>query len=220
MDSKSVNRSIRAQIWPLLKGEGFTATTSRSAWRHHLNRIDVVNFQSFNSYNAGVMGITTFSFAVNLGAYLLYVPPQWPPKKIKDGVPYPAEYECQFRGRLEPSMDQALKSAGVWSIDEKGSNLAWAMTDVAKQIPTALDWFARLDDRAEVLRILQEEDEDMLKLWGFGRRPSPLRAYLTGYVAMSLGKDKLADREFEAAVASGRFANLFSSKEGARYRAV
>ena len=220
MDSRSVNRSIRTQIWPLLRRAGFNSTTARSAWRHELDRIDVVNFQSFNSYNASVMGVTTFSFAVNLGTYLLYVPPQWPPKKIKNSVPYPAEYECHFRGRLKPSTTQFHNNEGVWGIDEEGSNLAWSIKDVANEIPMALDWFKRLENRAEVLRILQEEDEDTFKLWGFGRRPSPVRSYLTGYVAMALGKDELAEKEFEAAVASGCFSNLFSSAEGARYRAV
>lgn len=166
------------------------------------------------------MGVTTFSFAVNLGTYLLYVPPQWPPKKIKNGVPYPAEYECHFRGRLKPLTTQSHKNEGVWGIDEKGCNLAWSIKDVENQIPTALDWFKRLENRAEVLRISQEEDEDACKLWGFGRRPSPIRSYLTGYVAMALGKDQLAEKEFESAVASGCFGNLFSSAEGARYRAV
>jgi hypothetical protein len=220
VDSKSVNRSIRSQIWPLLRLAGFNSTTARSAWRHERDRIDVVNFQSFNSYHASVMGVTTFSFAVNLGTYLLYVPPQWPPKKIKDSVPYPAEHECHLRGRLKPSTTQSHKNEGVWGIDEKGSNLAWSIKDVENQIPTALAWFKRLEDRAEVLRILQEEDEDPFKLSGFGRRPSPIRSYLTGYVAMALGKDQLAEKEFEAAVASGCFSNLFSSAKGARYRAV
>lgn len=219
MDSKTVNRSIRTQIWPLLMKAGFGSTTSRTAWRHESDRVDVVNFQSFNSYNAGVMGVTTFSFAVNLGTYLRYVPPQWPPKKIKDGVPYPAEHECQFRSRLSPSITQSHENDGVWGIDERGLNLAWCINDVASQIPTALEWFSRLGNREEVLRILLEEEESMSSLWGFGRRPSPIRSYLTGYVAMAVNDYHLASRELKAAVDSGCFSNLFSSVEGAKYRA-
>jgi len=166
------------------------------------------------------MGVTTFSFCVNLGTYLAYVPPQWPPKKMKNGVPYPAEYECQFRGSLRPSMAQTHMNAGVWGIDKRGSNLGWSINDVANRIPVALAWFQRFDDRVEVLRILLEEEEDMSNLWGFGRRPSPVRSYLTGYVAMALKRDQIADQEFEAAVASGCFVHLFSSIEGARYRAA
>jgi len=220
MDSKTVNRSIRSHIWPLLEEAGFSSRTSHSAWRHESDRVDVVNFQSFNSYTAGVMGVTTFSFAVNLGSYLRYVPPQRPAKKIKDGVPFPAEHECQFRGSLRPSITQSHKNDGVWGVDKGGSNLAWCINDVANQIPTALAWFKRLESREEVLRILLEEDESMSDLWGFGRRPSPIRSYLTGYVAMAVNDDQLADRELKAAVASGLFSNLFSSVEGARYRAA
>jgi hypothetical protein len=220
MDSKSVNRSIRSQIWPLLEEAGFSSRTSRSAWRHQRDRVDVVNFQSFNSYTAGVMGVTSFSFAVNLGTYLRYVPPQWPAKKIKDGVPFPAESECQFRGRLRPLISQSHKNDGVWGVDVRGSNLAWCINDVASQIPAVLAWFKRFESREEVLRILLGEDESMPDLWGFGRRPSPIRSYLTGYVAMAVNDDQLANREFKAAVASGCFSNLFSSVEGARYRAA
>jgi uncharacterized protein DUF4304 len=220
MDSKVVNRQIRATIWPLLKATGFRATTARTAWRHNQDTVHVVNFQSFTKYNADVMGVTTFSFCVNLGCFLVYVPPEWPPKKIEEGLPYPTEAECQFRGRLSPSISQRVKLDYLWFVEEDGRNLAWCIHDVAQQIPEALKWFARLDQRAEVLRILEEEPEDMSRLWGFGRNPSPLRSYLKGYVAMSLGKDALAAREFEQAVASGCYTHLFKSATGARSRAV
>jgi hypothetical protein len=221
MDSKVVNRQIRATVWPLLKAAGFHPATARTAWRHTKDTVDVINFQSFNKYNADVMGVTTFSFCVNLGCFLRYVPPQWPPKKIKDGLPYPSESECQFRGRLSPSISQRrVKLDDLWLVEEDGRNLAWCINDVAQQVSKALDWFARLDQRVEVLRILEEEPENMSRLWGFGRNPSPKRSYLKGYVAMSLGKDTLADREFEQTVASGCYTYLFNSVAGARSRAV
>jgi hypothetical protein len=220
MDSKVVNRAIRGHVWPLVKEAGFNSTTSRTAWRHSADKVDVVNFQSFNRYNADVLGVTTFSFAVNLGCYLLYVPPQRPPKKITDGQPYPAEYECHFRGSVRPTVFQARTNEGIWAIDQNGDNLAWCLNDVAKQLPHVLAWFDRLNDRNEVFRILLEDEEQTARLWGFGRRPSPIRSYLTGYVAMALGKNEIAEREFESAVASGCFTSLFSSAEGARYRAV
>lgn len=221
MDSKAVNKEIRRTVWPLLKTQGFTQVSARTAWRHGDQKIDVVNFQSFNSYNAGIMGVTTFSFAVNLGAYLCYVPPQWPPKKIKDGVPYPAEYECQFRGGLPRTISQPNNAhAHVWLVETDGRNLARCVNDVLQEIPDALAWFERLESKTSVLRILLEEPEQMSSLWGFGNKPSPNRSYLLGYVAMQLGDDALADREFSNAVASGCYAHLFSSVSGARHRAV
>jgi hypothetical protein len=221
MDSKAVNQEIRRSVWPLLKPHGFAKTSARTAWRHRDEIIDVVNFQSFNSYNAGVLGITTFSFAVNLGAYLRYVPPESPPKKIKDDVPYPAEYECQFRGRLSRTLSQPRnKDPHIWSVEENGRNLLWCINDVAQQIPDALAWFERLQDKTTVLRILLEGSEEMSTLWGFGNNPSPHRSYLTAYVALHLGDEALANREFGKAVASGCYAHLFASIVGARHRAV
>ena len=221
MDSKAVNRQIRRTIWPLLKASGFASTSTRTAWRHSEQKIDVVNFQSFNSYNAEVLGVTTFSFAINLGAYLRYVPPQWPPKKIRNGVPYPAEYECQFRGPILRTLDQPRnKHPQIWFVESDGRNLLWCINDVVQRVPDALAWFERLESKSSVLRILLDEREQMSSLWGFGNKPSPNRSYLTGYVAMHLGDDALADQEFEKAVASGCYTSLFSSVKGARYRAV
>lgn len=105
MDSKTVNREIRASIWPALKAAGFSSFSARTAWRYEKDQVEVVNFQSFNRYNADVLDVTTFSFAVNLGTYLLYVPPQWPPK-VKAGRLIPIESECHFRGRLARTISQ------------------------------------------------------------------------------------------------------------------
>jgi Domain of unknown function (DUF4304) len=221
MDSKAVNREIRSAIWPLLKHQGFSTFSARTAWRHEEQKIDVVNFQSFNSYNADVLGVTTFSFALNLGSYLRYVPPQWPPKKIKDGVAYPAEYECQFRGGLPRSVSQPLnKNNHIWYVEPNGRNLAWCIQDVVHKVPEILKWFSHLADKTAVLRILLEEESRMSSLWGFGNKLSPIRSYLTAYVALNLDNESLADQEFGKAVASGCFTNLFSSIEGARFRAV
>ena len=219
MDSKIVNREINRAIRPALKAAGFTQFTQRVAWRYHHDSIDVLDFQSFNSYNAEILGITTFSFCVNLGKYLLYVPPQWD-VKVKDGVQLPRESECLFRGRLFPKVSAATSDKTIWSVDPSGKNLLWCIQDVLGQLPTALDWFARLNERSEVLSILLEQDEDMQRLCGFGRNPSPIRSYSAGYVALSLGQKQLASDKLQEAVDSKCFTRLFSSVEGAINRAV
>ena len=124
MDSKAITE----RFWPLLREHGFARTSSRTAWRHGAQKIDVVNFQSFNSYNAEVLGVTMFSFALNLGAYLRYVPPQWPPKKVKEGVAYPAEHECQFRGHVLRTLSQPRnKYEHIWLVEKDGRNLPWCI---------------------------------------------------------------------------------------------
>jgi hypothetical protein len=220
MDSKTVSKEIRGRVWPLLKAQGFTRFSTRTAWRDGDGKVDVINFQSFNSYNADVMGVTPFSFAVNLGCFLTYVPPQWPPK-TKDGLLVPDEAECNFRRSLRRIVAQlGNKQEGVWSVDDQGKNLLWCIQDVVGQLPEVLSWFDRLADRAEVLRLLLEDDEDIHVCWGAGRRPSPNRSYMTGYVALSMGMQELACEKLQEAVASNCFTALFSSVDGAVNRAM
>src|SRR5690606_24587017 len=101
-----------------------------------------------------------------------------------------------------------------------GKNLLWCLRDVLTQLPKALEWFSRLDDRAEVLRTLLERDEEMPLLWGFGRNPCPIRSYHAGYVALALGDSATATRMLQEAVDSKSFVSLFSSVDGAINRAV
>src|ERR1700756_4978391 len=67
LDSSIVNREIKSAIRPLLQAAGFTQFTTRTGWRYAGEKIDVVNFQSFNSYLASSLGCTTYSFCINLG---------------------------------------------------------------------------------------------------------------------------------------------------------
>jgi hypothetical protein len=166
-----------------------------------------------------VIGITTFSFAVRLASLPLYVPPTWP-LKVKDGCQIPSEAECFFRGSLECSVESKLADKSIWPIDRDGKNLAWCIQGVVRKIPEALAWFERLDRKDEVFRILQHEEGSMSSLWGFGRNPSPIRSYLTGYVALSLGDTNLAQVKFQEAMDSKCFVSLFTSVEGAIYRGV
>lgn len=214
MDSRIVNRGIRKTIWPVLKEAGFDHFTSRAAWRHRANGIDVIEFQSFNRYNADVLGVTTFSFCVNLGKFLLYVPPRWEPK-VKGGVQLPSEPECVFRGRLLPQVSAACSNEAVWSVDEVGKNVRWCLQDVLNQLPKAFAWYSGLDDREEVFRILMERDENMRELWGFGRNPSPMRSYHAGYVALALGRLAIARSKLQEAVDSKSYVNLFSNVDEA-----
>jgi len=219
MDSKVVNREIKKVIWPALKDAGFDLFTSRIAWRHNEASIDVVEFQSLGNYNAGVMGVTSFSFAVRLGKYLSYLPPQWPPK-VKDGMQLPSEAEAQFRRSLQCSLASSSPDKSIWPVDKDGRNLAWCIRDVTTQLPNALAWFSHLDDRREVFHILRDQDEQMSQLWGFGRNPSPIRSYLLGYAALALGEHALAETKLQEAVDSKCFAQLFSSVDGAFRRAI
>jgi hypothetical protein len=206
-------------VWPVLRQEGFAAFDTRTAWRHTSDRIDVINFQSFNSYNAEVLGVTPHSFAVNLGCARLEIPFHLE-VKTKDGVPFPKEYECDFRARLKRSFFQwRNKHKAIWHIDKEGKSLEKSLADVVSQIKNvALPWFAKLSDKDEVMRILLSEDEKMQELWGFGRNPSPHRSYMTGYLALSLGDVGLGKAKLQEAVESGCFSAVIPDLDTALLR--
>jgi hypothetical protein len=209
MDSRVVNSQIKRRIWPRLREAGFATFSSRTAWRHHEDRIDVLNFQSFNSYNAEVLGCTSYSFSVNLGCFMTAIPADYEPSKMKekDGLLLPQEYECHFRGRLARSFKQPeLKERSIWYIDPGEKYLGWSMTDIEGQIAAnVLGWFQSFGNIEDALNILLSTHEDMGNLWGFGRNPSPARHYFTGYVALKSHKMELAKRHLGLALASGCF---------------
>src|SRR6478735_8375328 len=91
----------------MLRERGFTRFTERNAWRYVDDVVHVVNFQSFNSYNAEAIGVTTYSFSVNLGIFFSQIPPTYgDPACPKKGPPKPHEYECHLRGSLARTFPQ------------------------------------------------------------------------------------------------------------------
>jgi Domain of unknown function (DUF4304) len=212
MDSRTVNAEIKRSIWPALRAVGFVTFSERTAWRHHQDRIDVFSFQSYNSYNAGVLGCTTYSFKVSLGCFSKIIPPDYEPHriKIKAGKLLPSESECHFRGQLSRTFKQAeFKERGLWYMDPKGRYLEPAMKDVASLIERkALPWFDNFSVNEYAIQTLLSSDEDMKELWGFGRKDSPVRHYFIGYLALGAGRMDLAERHLSLAVASGCFADV------------
>jgi hypothetical protein len=207
MDSRSVNKEIRERIKPLLKDAGFSQFTSRTGWRYATNRIDVVNFQSFSSYLASRVGCTTYSFALNLGCYLTYIPyPYGASRPIqKEGRLIPKEYECPFRRPLNKSISQPeFPRKNIWYVDPDGRFLGPAISDAALMIvKKAFPWFERFSDDSEVLRTLLKEKQEDGGTHGFGANPSPARSYLTGYTALFLRNPALAVEHLDKALASG-----------------
>jgi len=212
MNSSVVNKEIKSLIRPMLQEAGFTQFTQRTAWRYSRGRLDVINFQSFNSYLANSIGCTTYSFCVRLGCCFDAIPQSDRIKK-KNGHSRPEEYQCQFRLTLQKSIEQTnLKRTDVWYVDPTGKNLDAVITDAKKAIlETGLPWFNRYNDPAEALRTLLEDSESNESTHGFGAKPSPIRHFFTGFVALSLGQTKLAKEHLKAALDSGCF-NEFEPK--------
>ena len=215
MDSKIVSQAIKAKIRPLLERHGFTDFTARNFWRVGKKATDVINFQSFNAYLADGLGCTTYSFSVNLGCSHRAFPVfrHGKIKKRKDGRFLPEEYRCPFRVTLKRTIPQKrgllplnYKRMDIWYIDPEGAYIEPALDDVEKQIEKlAMPWFERLHDDENIMRILQNEAEDMDTLWGFGNNPSPMRSYLMGYMALHMGKNELARTYLQAVLDSHSF---------------
>jgi len=179
MDSKVVSRRIRGDIWSRLRTLGFGRFTERTARRHRDRRVDVINFQSFNRYLADRVGCTTFSFSVNLGCFITFLPGYSPrPVREKGGVLLPQEYECQFRRRLQKTILQPeLLRTDTWFIGPNGEYLAESIIDAIQLIQQeGIHWFERLSDDRELLRTLVEDDEG--ETYGFGAKQSPIRMEL------------------------------------------
>ncbi|RLD55337.1 MAG: hypothetical protein DRJ01_16790 [Bacteroidetes bacterium] len=193
MDSKVVNKAIISIIRPILKENGFDKFSGRTYWRYHSDRIDILNFQSFNSYNADVLGCTTFSFSVNLSVYLTYVPEQTNLKE-KDGKIRPDEAQGHFRSGIKKGIKQPeFPRKDIWFIDNKGENITTAITDCKNQIQQiGLDWFKKFDTRDKIFKILTKDQIDMDGTWGFGNFDSTSRNELIAYVAFELGQTELA----------------------------
>lgn len=209
MDSKIVNKAIKQHIFPLLKSNGFEVFTQRTAWRYGTNKIDVINFQSFNSYLAGSLGCTTFSFGVNLGIYFKDIPNQFPGHSFKEraGYPCPQECECHFRKPLLKKLQQIdFSRKDIWYIDPEGTYLELSLNDVKQELESSgLTWFQRYEDMNMVLRTLLEDNVEIFGTHGFGRNPSPIRSYQTGYIALSIGNYKLAKKALKDAIDSNCF---------------
>ncbi len=206
MDSRVVNKAIKQVVHPVLKEHGFTQFTSRNSWRYRAQRIDVINFQSFNAYLAESVGCTTYSFAVNIGCFLKYIPVTHPIRTRSDQL-IPQEYECPLRMTLHKGLTQRrLKRPDIWLI--KGErDVEPCVADARDQILNrALPVLDRLADDREVLRIFREDLPCIDGgLWGFGNQPSPVRSFYTAYTARHCSERELAREELANAIQSGCF---------------
>ena len=182
MDSSEVNKRIKRVIKPFLLANGFTINTSRNFWKQNDENIFVVNFQSFNSYNANVMDVTTFSFSINLGIYWTKLP-HIRKLKEKSGFTMPEEVDCTIRHSLKKNLRQSETSINnVWFVDKEGKNLDNVIDDALISLEKfSPEWFKNLSDKRNCLKFLQKAEEDMQGTFGFGNKNSPRRNFLIGY---------------------------------------
>ncbi|TME48392.1 MAG: DUF4304 domain-containing protein [Chloroflexi bacterium] len=189
LDSRVVNRQIRAKVWPFLREQQFEKFTARTAWRAWELGVDVVNFQSFNSYLADAIGATTYSFSVNLAVYY--------PMCHKPGgaEPYPAEYSGDARLRLRKRLDQPeLNRPDTWYVRPDGTNVADVVEDALNELRTrGIAWLTQFHDMAAALDAFMNRDDSDMTGRGLveetlgGRLGSPARTRRVQGIAAYLG---------------------------------
>jgi hypothetical protein len=148
MDSKVINKLIRSEVWPLLRDQGFSKFESRTALRYRGPFINVVSFQSFNAYLAEGIGCTTFSFALNLGVYVIGSAHERFIKRDKGGLLLPREYHCPFRVHLNKRTPvDGFARGDIFYIDPAGYSTAACFRE-ARHLLTevAPRWFEPLND--------------------------------------------------------------------------
>ena len=178
-------------MWPLLRHDGFTKFSTKTAWRYLPEQIHLANFQSFNSFLAAGVGCTTFSFAVNLGIYFPAIPFTFPLRKGPDPALRPQVLHCHLRLQLLKEIEQpVLPRRDVWYVEPDGSNLLEIMADARTVLEReGLPWFKRFESLKEVLRLLMEEEELPEVM---ATRRSPARRHTIGHIARSLGIAEIA----------------------------
>jgi hypothetical protein len=214
LDSKAVDRSLRAILWPRLKSEGFDRRTGRTTWRDRLGCVQTVNIQSFNSYLAEAIGSTTFSFSVNLGVYYAVIADHSALGSFVKDWSRPPEHHCHARYHLAKGISQPnLPSTkrwfdrrvarplygswqdrpDVWYVIADGSNLDEVVTDARDQIVAiGLPWLERLSDLTEARRAFLEDPSTShapgIVAEGFGGAiGSPARWRAVGALSIALG---------------------------------
>lgn len=149
-------------------------------------------FRVIISYNASVMGVTTFSFAINLDVYYRFSNLRpWSNYELLDEPKY---HECHaVRSVLKGMKQVETESEAVWFIAEDESNLAVAVADEKEQIVSlAPSWYEELSNPERALDISQNRPESYSKSAGLYERLGGLgysltRAEIVSFLALKTG---------------------------------
>jgi hypothetical protein len=161
MDSKTVNKLIRSEIWPILRQFEFSHFDERNAFSYRGKFINVVNFQSFNSYHASALGCTTFSFSVNLGTYIVGNPGAQYVRQDATGRLMPYESQCPFRSRLRKRTPvDGFSRDELFFIDSEGRSAGPCFEELRYLVSNCLPgWFNEHNDLDSLIAQMDAVDE-------------------------------------------------------------
>jgi hypothetical protein len=161
MDSKAINKLIRSEVWPILRDQGFSVFDSRSAYAYKAPFINVVSFQSFNSYLAGGLGCTTYSFTPRLGVYVMGSPGEYRVRHDRMGRLQPFEYECSFRSELRKRTQvDGFEREDIFYIDPEGRTTAPVLNELKYLCSEVAPlWFKANNDLDSALSRMRRAEE-------------------------------------------------------------
>jgi hypothetical protein len=208
IDSKAVDKALGKTLWPALRAVGFDRRTGRTAWRDQPDSIGTVNVQSFNSYLAGVLGSTTYSFSIRVSVFFPAIAKRsLMGRYVKDWL-RPKEPLCQARKSLEKGIEQPAVGADlgwqdrpdIWFVVPDGSNIDAVVTDARDRfLADGRPWLDELADLGEATRRFLETPDRfgdrgvMLENYA-GRLGSPGRMQAAGALAAERGERAVLER--------------------------
>jgi hypothetical protein len=205
--SKDVDRLIRTEVWPFVRGHGFVVR-GRTARRYCPDVDHVINFQSYASHQATVHGITSFSFQVNLGAWPVFMPDEYELRCDERGRLLVHEYECLFRHHVEPTVAEPARRRSLnpfafrplprptatWAVAADGANATECVVDARDGIESqALPWFEARRTAGQMIDVARAEFV------------SPMLEYVIRLAAARAGDRSVARENLQRALNSGAF---------------
>lgn len=158
IDGKVVSRAVRAEVRPLLKEVGFASFTDCKGWRDTEFTVDHVTVRSFNAYNAGVLGCTSYSFTVEVGVFY---------RCFRPDLSRPQDYDCTFRAILGKTIRQpffvtewgpAKDRPEVFHVLPDGSNLDAVIEDAKRVLSSqGILFMERFNDPGRAFEALMTE---------------------------------------------------------------
>lgn len=179
LTTKDVDRALRQEVFPHLKGIGFNRRKGLKLWRDNINSVDVIVFSHLSKYLAESVGTETLSLSIEVGRFLTNDVERELRCERETIMPDPSD--CHFRGNLLKTIQQDhLERRDIWHIGPSDIGLTEVMGDILKVIQASVPiWFDRVNDLHNLADFLQsnetEWEEGVMIFGGFGRPKSPVR---------------------------------------------
>jgi hypothetical protein len=206
MDSKVINKLIRSEVWPILREQGFGHFESRNAFAYKGRFINVVHFQSFNSYLADGLGCTTYSFTVRLGTYVIGSPGKEYVSIDNAGRLMPSEPQCSFRTVLRKSTPvDGFAREDLFYIDPDGRTAAACFREVQRLLREfAPAWFEAQNDLDKLISRmhLPESSESSSDIDTSGSKGSLLWNQLKSVLLLTKHRQSPSQNSADAALGS------------------